>query len=150
MKVYPANGPFHLVETDIVEPLEARAGNSAYSMIRDEEVLFPPHEDVLPVGEVAVGEVWPLGLLRQGTPGREAGPVVHISLLRGSPCIVPGLEGVFGSDDLSFEECRQGGMILREAYTSRRLELRSQVTTWNTDLVYGGSRRGRTQPCRRV
>lgn len=129
MKVYPADGPFHLVEADIVEPFEAGAGNSPHAMIRDKEVLLPPHEDVFPLGEVAVGEVGSFGLLSQRAPGRESGPVVHIGLLRRAPCLVPGLEGVLRSDDFAFEECRQGRMILREAYSpTKRLERLARAT----------------------
>lgn len=120
MKVYPANGSVHLVEADIVEPFEARARNSPHSMVRHKEVLFPPHEDVLPLREVAVGEIWSFGLLSQRAPGIEPGPVTHVGLIRRAPCLVPGFKGVFVSDDLAFEERRQSRMVLREACTSTK------------------------------
>ena len=116
MEVYPADGSLHLVEADIVEPFKARTGNGPYAMIRDEEVFLSSHEDVFPLGEVAVGEIGSFGLLGQRAPGRESGPMVHIGLLRCSPCLVSSLEGVLRSDDFAFEERRQSRMILREAY----------------------------------
>lgn len=116
MKIYPADGPFNLVKADIVEPFEARSGDSSHAMIRDEEVFLPSHEDVFSLSEIAVGEVGSLGLFSQRTPGREPCPVTHVCTLRCAPFFVAGLEGVFGSDDFSFEECRQGRVIFCEAY----------------------------------
>jgi hypothetical protein len=97
-------------------------------MIRDQEVFFPPHEDVLPLREVAVRKVWSFGLFSQRTPGVEPGPVAHIGFLRRAPCLVPGFECIFGSDDLAFEERRQGRMVLREACSpAKQLERLAQV-----------------------
>lgn len=114
MEVYPTDGPFDLVEADVVKPFETCTGDSPHSMIGDEEIFFPSHEHVLALRKVAVGEVGPPGLFGKRTPSRESGPVVHVSLLRRAPRFVPGLESVLGSNDFALEEGCQGWVILRE------------------------------------
>lgn len=41
--------------------------------------------------------------------------MVHVRFLGRAPCFMAGFEGVFGTDDLSFEERRQGRVVFREA-----------------------------------
>lgn len=103
MKVDPAHGPRHLVETDIVKALEAGAHNLAHAVVGHEKRFLPAHEDVFALRVVLVLEIWLLGLFGQGAPGGEAAPVLHVGLVGGAPGGVAGLEGVFGADDLAFE-----------------------------------------------
>lgn len=42
--------------------------------------------------------------------------MVHVCFLGRAPCFMAGFESVLGTDDLSFKECRQGRVVLREAY----------------------------------
>lgn len=46
MKVDPTNASRTLIETDVVEAFKARARDRLDFVIRDEEVLFPAHEDM--------------------------------------------------------------------------------------------------------
>lgn len=68
MEVDPADGSLHLVEADVVEPFEARAGDLAHPVVGDEERLLPAHEDVLALRAVLVVEVGFLRLFGEGTP----------------------------------------------------------------------------------
>ncbi len=103
MKVNSAHSPRHLVETDIVKPLKARAHNLAHAMVRHKERLLPAHKDVLALRVVLILEIRFLGLFCQGAPGGEARPVLHVGFVGGAPGGVAGLEGVFGADDFAFE-----------------------------------------------
>lgn len=114
MKVYPTNSAFNLVEANIVESLETRSRYSPHPMIRNEEIFFPPHEHVLSLREIAVGEVGSLGMLCQRTKCWEPCPVRHISLLSRTPCLIPSYESMLGANYLAFEERRQGRKIIRE------------------------------------
>lgn len=54
MEIDAVNLSPHLVETNIVKSLEARARDGAHPMVRHEEVLLPAHKDVLVLGNVLV------------------------------------------------------------------------------------------------
>ena len=114
MEVDAAHSARHLVETDVVEPLKAGAGDGAYAMVGHEEVFLPSHKDVFALGEVAICKVRSFRLLGERSPRREPGPVVHVSFLCGTPRLVTSLERMLGANDFSFEKCRQGRMILRK------------------------------------
>lgn len=116
MEIDPAYGSFHLIEADIVKALKTGSGNCPHPMIRDQKVLFPPHEDMLTLRKVSVREIRFLGLLRERPPGRKSGPMMHIGLFCSTPRLMARLEGMFGADDFPFEECRQGWVVLREAW----------------------------------
>lgn len=47
MEIYAANLPLHLVKADIIKPLEARPPYRRHPVVRHQEPLLPPHEDVL-------------------------------------------------------------------------------------------------------
>lgn len=57
MKVDSGHSPFDLVETDIIKALKTSTGYSSHAMVRDEEILLPPHKDVLALCEIPVGEI---------------------------------------------------------------------------------------------
>lgn len=114
MEIDTADGPFYLVETDIVEPLEASTGYRPHPVVRHQKILLPPHENMFTLGEVAVAEVWSLCLFSKRSPRWEPSPVLHIGLLCRTPCFVSRLKGMLGPDDLSFKESSQGRMILRQ------------------------------------
>lgn len=46
MKVYAADFTFDLIEANVVKPLKTSASDSPDSVVWDQEVLFPPHENV--------------------------------------------------------------------------------------------------------
>ena len=105
MEVNPIDRPRHLIEAYVIKPLETRPADLPDPMIWDQELLFPPHEHVLAVRAVLVVEVGLFSLFREGPPGGEAGPVLHVFFVAGAPVVVAGLEGVFGPDYFAFEEC---------------------------------------------
>ena len=105
MVINPIDSPLHLVEANIIKPLEARARDLPNPMIRHQKLFLPPHEHVLAVGAVLVVEVWFFGLFGEGPPGGEAGPVLHVFFVTGAPVVVSGLEGVFRADYFAFKEC---------------------------------------------
>lgn len=142
----------HLVETNIVEPLEAGARDCSDPMVRDEEIFLPSHEHVLALSEIAVREIGSFGLFGQRLPRRKSGPMVYVGFLVGAPCFVASLERVLGADDLSFEKRGQGGMVFCETCRMKRLELSCIQSTMmrETNLECEGSRRGRTRPCPRA
>lgn len=72
MEVNTANSPLHLVETDIIESLEAGTRDRSNPVVRNEEIFLPPHEHVLTLREVAVCEIGPFGLFRQRLPRWES------------------------------------------------------------------------------
>jgi len=115
VEIDPADSSLHLVEANVVEPFEASTGYRPHPVIGYEEVFLPPHEDVLALREILVGEVRSLRLLSQRTPRRESSPVVHIGLLRRSPCFMACLEGVLCPDYLALEEGCQCRMVFRQA-----------------------------------
>jgi len=47
MEVYSAYGPLNLVEADVVETFKAGTSDCSHSVIRNQEMFLPPHEDVL-------------------------------------------------------------------------------------------------------
>ncbi len=46
VEIDPANSSLNLIEANIVEPFEARTTDCSNSMIGNQEVLLPSHEDV--------------------------------------------------------------------------------------------------------
>lgn len=117
MEIYPANTTLSLVEADIVEALKARAGYTFDAMIRDQEVFFPAHEEMVACEMVFECEGGRVGLCgpREGTPGGKARPVLEVDLLGGIPGRVRGPEEMFGADDFAFEECGQSRMVIGQA-----------------------------------
>lgn len=47
MKIYATDGTLALIEADIIEPFKARPADSAYTVIRYQEVFLPPHKNIL-------------------------------------------------------------------------------------------------------
>jgi hypothetical protein len=78
MEIYAANSTLALIEADIVEALEARPTNSAYTVIRYEEVFLPPHKNILSLCQTLNVEVSLPRLLLKRTKGVELGPMLQI------------------------------------------------------------------------
>lgn len=118
MEIYPTHSPCYLVETDIVEPFETCARDGPNTVVRHQKVLFPSHEDILPLRKVLVVEVRFLGLLGQGTPSWKSCPVLHVRFLGCAPGFVLGLESMFRADDLAFEVGCESWMVFSQAWLS--------------------------------
>ena len=103
MEVDPLDRARDLVKHDVVKPFETGAHDLSHPVVGHEEGFFPAHEDVFALEMVLVVEVGAFGLLGEGLPGAEAGPVVHVCFVGCAPARVAGLEGVFWADDFGVE-----------------------------------------------
>lgn len=56
MEVYAIHTSMALIETDVVEPFEARATDGFDLVIWHEKVFLPPHEQVFPLGVILIGK----------------------------------------------------------------------------------------------
>lgn len=108
-----------LVEADIVEALKAGPGDRAYAVVRDEEMLLPTHENVLPLRNITDHHRALARLLLEWAEGVELAPMAEIDLVGGAPALVAGDEAIFGANDFALKVCRQGGVILGEACRHR-------------------------------
>ena len=115
MEIDPINRPRHLVEAYIIKPLETRTTNFPDPMIRHQKLFFPSHKHIFAVRAILVVEVGLLGLFREGPPGGETGPMLHVFFIASAPVVVAGLECILGADDFAFEECGQGCVFGGEA-----------------------------------
>ncbi len=104
MEIYAANSTLDLIEADVIEPFKAGPVDIRHTMIRNKEVLLPPHEDILTLRIVLVREVRLLRLLCQWSPRSESRPMLHVGLVGRTPVWMLGLEGVFRADDLALEK----------------------------------------------
>lgn len=104
MEVNSIDRAMHLIKANVIESFETGSIDFTHTVVRDEEFFLPSHEHVFSVRTVFVVEVWLLRLFGQRPPSRKACPVFHVLLIAGAPVIMPGLEGVFWSNDFAFEE----------------------------------------------
>lgn len=108
MEIDSIDSTRYLIEANIIKSLEARTIYLAHAMIWHQEFLFPAHEHILAVCAVLVMKIGLFGLLRKRPPCGKARPVLHVLFVAGTPLFVTGLEGVFWTDDLAFEESSEG------------------------------------------
>ena len=116
MEINPTNTPHPLIETDIIEPLKARATNTLHPMIRHKKQLLPPHEQMVLLqmivkreATVEVGGGRGLGGGGQdfcivGPESGEARPVLQVYLGRAVQGRVGGEEEVIRADQFGVEE----------------------------------------------
>ena len=114
VKVDSADVARHLVKADVVEAFEASPRDGSHTVVGHQEVFFPAHEDVLPLGKVLVGEVWLPRQCGEGSPGVEAVPMLHVDLVIRAPIGMLRLEGVLVADDLALKVRRESRMIIRQ------------------------------------
>lgn len=118
MEVNSIDRAMHLIEANIIESFETGTVNFSHTVVRDKELLLPSHEHVFSISTVLVVEIWLLRLFGQRSPSRKACPVFHILLIAGTPVVMPGLEGVFRSNNLAFEKSGQGRVMRSKTYFS--------------------------------
>lgn len=116
VEVYPADFSLDLVEADVVEALETRAGYGPNSMIGDQKVFLPSHEDMFSLGGVSNQHGALACLLLEGTEGREFGPMTQVDLYIGTPIIMLREEGVLRPNDFALKVRREGRVVFGEAY----------------------------------
>jgi hypothetical protein len=103
VEVDPADLSLDLVKTNVVETFEACPSDCPDPVVRDQEVFFPTHEDMVPLGNVSYDD-WAFACLFLVWPeGMELGPVVYVYLVGRAPVLVLCYETVLGSDDFAFE-----------------------------------------------
>lgn len=115
VKIDAADISIDLVEADVVETLEAGAGDCAHTVVGHEKVLLPAHKQCVARGIVAEVEVWPSRLAGKRLPGRKAIPMMHVDLFARSPLGMTCMECIFGANDFTFEICRQSRMFAGQA-----------------------------------
>jgi hypothetical protein len=114
VKVYALDAARDLVEGYVVEPFEAGSADGLYSVVWDQEVLFPAHEEVLLLHPVFGHGIWSRRGFG-GLVGWEPCPVLPVDLLVGSPFGVLCYEIVLVADDLAFEVGGQAGVVVCQA-----------------------------------
>ena len=119
MEVYPADTAGTLVKADIIEPLKACAGNGAYAVVWDKEMLFPAHEDVLALRQVWNVQVALASCLAERSERIKLGPVLQVHFVRRAPVLMFSEKGVFRANYLAFEVRREGWMVFRESCFAR-------------------------------
>ena len=111
MEIDSIDSARHLIEANVVESFETRTTDLAHAVIGHQKFLFPAHEHVFAICAVLVMEIRLLGLPRKRPPGGEARPVLHVLFVAGTPVLMTGLEGVFWTDNLAFEESSESGVF---------------------------------------
>jgi len=76
MEVYSTDCPLNLVEADVVESLKAGTSNCSHSVVRNQEMFLPPHEDILSLCHTRNVKVSLPSLLLKWPESREFGPVL--------------------------------------------------------------------------
>lgn len=151
VKIYSANLSLDLVETDVVEAFERGAGDCSDTVVGNQEVLFPPHKDVVSLRKVGDGN-WALAshlLIRP--KGAKLGPVAEVDFGIGAPVIMLGEEVVLGTNDFSLKVGGECWVVFGQSY-KQGVEPVSYDAMWKiiadsardeTNLGYASSRRGK-------
>lgn len=112
MEIYAADSTLALVEADIVKAFKARAVDSAYTVIRYQEMFLPPHKYVLSLCQTLNVQVPLARLLLERTKSVELGPMLQINLISRTPVFVLREEGIFGANNLAFEIGSESWVVL--------------------------------------
>lgn len=104
-----------LVKGDVVESLEARSRDGPHSVVGDQKVLLPPHEDGVLLGNVVDVYGSSTGGFLVGAEGVKLRPVAKVHLVAGSPVLMLGEETVLGTDDFTLKICCERGMVFGQA-----------------------------------
>ena len=108
--------PLHLVEADIVEPLEAGTCYSTHAMIRHQKVFFPSHENILPLGNIPNHNMALTRLLLEGPEGIKFAPMAQVDLAVSAPALILSKETVFRPDNLSLKVCSEGWVVFGQSW----------------------------------
>jgi hypothetical protein len=116
VKVNAADLAAFLIEADVVKALEAGAVDGPHTVVRDEKMFLPPHED-----NIALRQVLDLHLTTLTrhflvwTKGLKLAPMRKVYLVSRPPRRVLCNEAVLGANDLALEVRRQRWVIVGEA-----------------------------------
>lgn len=116
MEIYSIHFTLDLIETDVVEALETGTVDRPNPVVRDKEMFFPSHKNMLALSNVLDGNggTFPR-LFRERSESRELRPVREVDLVTGAPGVVFRNEAVLCSNDLSFEVCSQCRVVFCKA-----------------------------------
>jgi hypothetical protein len=125
VEIYSANLSLDLVETDVVEAFERGPGDCSDAVVRNQEVFFPPHKDMVSLRKVSDGHwalpshllVWP--------KGAKLGPMAEIDFGIGAPVIMLGKEVILGTDDFPLKVGGECWVVFGQSYKqgSKRLAM---------------------------
>jgi hypothetical protein len=76
MEVYPADRPLNLVEADVVKAFKTSPSDCSHSVIRNQKMFLPPHEDILSLRHSGNMKVALPGLLLKWSESGEFCPVL--------------------------------------------------------------------------
>lgn len=116
MEVNALDAARNLIEADVVKALKARTVDGPHPVVRDQEVFFPTHEEMLLLHPIFRNELGPRRVFREGLVCRESTPVLPVHLLVGAPFRMLCDKSVLAADYLAFEEGGETGVIFRQPY----------------------------------
>lgn len=113
VKVYTTNTTFLLVKTDVVEALETSTVDSPYAMVGHKEVFFPPHKDILSLGQVWYHDGPLTHLFAVLSKRRKLAPVIQIDLVRRTPTFMFRDKPILAADNLTLKVGCQRWVVFR-------------------------------------
>jgi hypothetical protein len=119
MEIDPVNCAMFLIEADVIESLETSTVERAYSVIRDQKFLLPPHEYIVTLRPAGNLDIHFPRVLLVGTESREFGPVLVIYKLCRAPILMLGEKSVFRANQLPFKVGCEGRMVWGQACVQR-------------------------------
>lgn len=116
VKIYSANFSLDLIETYVVEAFERGPSDGSNAVVRDQEVLLPPHKDVVSLRKVSDGH-WALpSHLLVRPKGAKLGPMTEIDFGIGAPVIMLGKEVILGTNNFSLKVGGECWVVFGQSY----------------------------------
>ena len=148
MKIDSTYFSLDLVETDVIEAFKRGPNYCSNSVVWNQKVLLPSHENVISLCQVRDGDGPLAGYLLVWPESAKLGPVANVHFVVCAPVVMLGEEIVLCADDFSLEIGGQCWVVLGQAYP-KRARLVSYDATRDlcrigaTNLGCASSRRGR-------
>lgn len=120
MEVNPADLSLNLIETNVVEPLEAGARYCSYTVVGNQKVFLPSHEYVVVLGDIWEDDWAPRITLLKRSKCTEFTPVIHVCFEARTPVFMLSNKAVLRSDDFALKVCSESWVIF--GYTCRPRE----------------------------
>ena len=115
MKINALDAARHLIKADVVEALKTRTIDRLYSVVWDQKVLFPAHEQMFLLHPVLGHQLWPRRVFREGLVGGKSSPVLPIDLFIGTPLGMLCDESVLAADNFALKVRREARMVFRQS-----------------------------------
>lgn len=107
MEVDSLNCPVDLVEADVVKALETSPVDGSNTVVRDQKLLLPSHEDVIFLCHIPNVNAAPFGDLGVRFECEKLAPMRDIDPVICSPLWVLSEEAIMWANDFTFKICRQ-------------------------------------------